>query len=107
MGGICSDGGNLKSLFKGQILFLGGFFQFGHFCVREILNLYFGVKFFLFKGIFKLYEEAFLILRVIFLLGVKLLNFVVGVIFLGRAVNFKVGCYFKTFSAKTLNLGAN
>ena len=37
--------GNLKSLFLGQILFLGGFFQFGQFCVWEILNLYFGVKF--------------------------------------------------------------
>ena len=39
-------GGNLISLIWGKFIF-GGFFQFGQFCVWEILNLYFGVKFFL------------------------------------------------------------
>jgi len=46
-GAIFSAGGNLKSFLSGQILFLGGFFQFGQFCIWEIFNLYFGVKFFI------------------------------------------------------------
>ena len=65
--------GNLFSLVKSQIFVSGKnlFFQFGEFCVWEILNFYYGVKFFLFKGIFTMYEGTFFKLRFIFLLGGK------------------------------------
>ena len=49
-------GGNLKSLFFGQILFIGGFFLVRSIlCMGNLNYLYFGVKFFLFKGNFKQY----------------------------------------------------
>ena len=37
------------------------------------------------------------------MLGAKLLNY--RAFFLDRAVNFKVGCIYKTFGNKKLNLG--
>ena len=38
---------SVRKILIGQFLFLGGFFQLGEFCEWEILNLFFGVKFFI------------------------------------------------------------
>ena len=56
--------------FRGKFCFLGEIFQ-----LMEILNFYFGVKFFYLRAFSKYMKRLFFNQRVIFLLGAKLLNF--------------------------------
>ena len=68
----------------GKLLFLGYFFSLGKFVYGnwEILNIYFKGKFFVFKGILKIYKGAFLIKG----LGPKLPNFGVITLKLGVCI---------------------
>ena len=61
VGAIILVGGNLKSLFLGQILVLGGFFYvLSILCMGNPKSLFWG-NIFLFKGIFYLKRGAFFV----------------------------------------------